>query len=157
MLLFAIAGTLAYTGVTQLMADRFTSTFGTELNVLIPVIMLTTAIGSAFVDNVIFVAAFAPVIEALGESVKVMPLWWALLFGACFGGNITLIGSTANIVALGMLEKNCKIHISFFQWVKVGALSALVASLIAWGMLTVMSPFMPDRAAERAAIEAPAH
>jgi Na+/H+ antiporter NhaD/arsenite permease-like protein len=158
MLLFAIAGTLAYTGVTKLMADHFTSTFGTDLNVLIPVIMVTTAIGSAFVDNVIFVAAFAPVIEALGESVKIMPLWWALLFGACFGGNITLIGSTANIVALGMLEKNFKMHISFFQWLKIGALSALTACLIAWGMLSVLSPLMPENAERKLpAAEAPAH
>jgi Na+/H+ antiporter NhaD/arsenite permease-like protein len=144
MFLFAIAGTLAYTGVTKLMADGFINHFGTNINVLIPVIMVTTAIGSAFVDNVIFVAAFAPVIEALGESVKIMPLWWALLFGACFGGNITLIGSTANIVALGMLEKNCKMHISFFQWLKIGALSAFVAIAIAWGLLTILTPLMPD-------------
>jgi len=143
MLLFAIAGTLAYTGVTRLMADGFTRRFGTDLNVLIPVIMATTALGSAFVDNVIFVAAFAPIIEALGESVKIMPLWWALLFGACFGGNITLIGSTANIVALGMLEKECRIQISFFRWLKIGALSSLVACLIAWGMLALLAPLMP--------------
>jgi Na+/H+ antiporter NhaD/arsenite permease-like protein len=143
MLLFAVAGTLAYTGVTRLMAGSFTAHFGTNLNVLIPVIMAATAIGSAFVDNVIFVAAFAPVIEALGESVKVMPLWWALLFGACFGGNITLIGSTANIVALGMLEKNFKLHVSFFQWLKIGALSSVIACLIAWGMLALLAPLMP--------------
>lgn len=157
MFLFAIAGTLAYTGVTKLMADGFTKTFGTDLNVLIPVIMVTTAIGSAFVDNVIFVAAFAPVIEALGESVKIMPLWWALLFGACFGGNITLIGSTANIVALGMLEKNFKLHISFFQWLKIGALSAFVAIAIAWGMLTVLSPFMPEMETPAPAAGAASH
>jgi len=143
MLLFAIAGTLAYTGVTRLMADGFTRRFGTDLNVLIPVILGTTALGSAFVDNVIFVAAFAPIIEALGESMKIMPLWWALLFGACFGGNITLIGSTANIVALGMLEKECRIQISFFQWIKIGALSSLIACLIAWGMLALLAPHMP--------------
>ena len=143
MLLFAIAGTLAYTGVTRLMADGFPRRFGTDLNVLIPVILGTTALGSAFVDNVIFVAAFAPIIEALGESMKIMPLWWALLFGACFGGNITLIGSTANIVALGMLEKECRIQISFFQWIKIGALSSLIACLIAWGMLALLAPHMP--------------
>jgi Na+/H+ antiporter NhaD/arsenite permease-like protein len=143
MLLFAIAGTLAYTGVTRLLADSFTGAFGTDPNVLIPVIMATAAAGSAFVDNVIFVAAFAPVIETLGESVKVMPLWWALLFGACFGGNITLIGSTANIVALGMLEKNFKMHISFIQWFKIGFLSSLIACLIAWGALALLAPFMP--------------
>jgi Na+/H+ antiporter NhaD/arsenite permease-like protein len=147
MLLFAIAGTLEYTGVTELLAQRFASGFGASLPVLVPAIMVTTALGSAFVDNVIFVAAFSPVIAELGQTVSAMPLWWALLFGACFGGNITLIGSTANIVALGMMEKNYKSQIQFFTWLKVGALSALVAGLIAWGLLMVMIPWMPELAA----------
>jgi Na+/H+ antiporter NhaD/arsenite permease-like protein len=142
MLLFAIAGTLEYTGVTVLMARKFVSNFGTNLNVLIPVVMGTTAVGSAFVDNVIFVAAFSPVVEELGKSMAAMPLWWALLFGACFGGNITLIGSTANIVALGMLEKNFRVHIRFFDWLKIGALSSLLACLIAWGLLFLLAPYM---------------
>jgi Na+/H+ antiporter NhaD/arsenite permease-like protein len=144
MLLFAIAGTLEHTGVTQVIADGFISLCGDKPAILIPSIMATTAIGSAFVDNVIFVAAFSPVITALGETMPSMPLWWALLFGACFGGNITLIGSTANIVALGMLEKQSHTGVSFFQWLKIGALSAFVAMLIAWGMLSVMAPYMPE-------------
>ena len=143
MLLFAIAGTLEHTEVTKVIADGFVNLCGDKPGILIPSIMATTAIGSAFVDNVIFVAAFSPVITALGESVPSMPLWWALLFGACFGGNITLIGSTANIVALGMLEKQSHSSIGFFQWFKVGSLSALIACLIAWGMLTLMAPYMP--------------
>ena len=110
---------------------------------LIPAIMGTSAVGSAFVDNVIFVAAFSPVVEELGKSVHAMPLWWALLFGSCFGGNITLIGSTANIVALGMLEKNGHIHIRFWDWFKIGTLSALVACGIAWALLMLLSPLMP--------------
>lgn len=143
MLLFAIAGTLEYTQVTVFMADRFEHSFGHNLTVLVPVIMATTAIGSAFVDNVIFVAAFCPVIKELGQSVHAMPLWWALLFGACFGGNITMIGSTANIVALGMLEKNYRTQISFWRWLGIGALSAGVACLVAWLLLMVTSPLMP--------------
>ena len=143
MLLFAIAGTLEYTEVTVFMAERFEQGFGRSLATLVPVIMATTAIGSAFVDNVIFVAAFCPVIEELSQSVHAMPLWWALLFGACFGGNITMIGSTANIVALGMLEKQYKTQVNFWQWFKIGTLSAGVACLIAWGLLMAISPFMP--------------
>ena len=144
MLLFAIAGTLEYTGVTVITARRFVSAFGTHPAVLVPVIMLTTAIGSAFVDNVIFVAAFSPVVEELGKSVTSMPLWWALLFGACFGGNITLIGSTANIVALGMLEKQFHVRVRFREWLKIGALSAAVACLTAWILLLLLSPHMPS-------------
>ncbi len=143
MLLFAIAGTLKYTGVTTIIADNFIKVCGDKPTILIPSIMATTAIGSAFVDNVVFVAAFSPVITSLGETMHAMPLWWALLFGACFGGNITLIGSTANIVALGMLEKQSHVSIKFIEWFKIGAASALVACLIAWGMLTLMAPYMP--------------
>lgn len=143
MLLFAIAGTLEYTGVTELIADGFVSMCGDKPAILIPSVMATTAIGSAFVDNVIFVAAFSPVISELGKTMSAMPLWWALLFGACFGGNITLIGSTANIVALGMLEKQAHTGIGFFQWFKIGVLTAFFACLIAWGMLTLMAPYMP--------------
>lgn len=143
MLLFAIAGTLEHTEVTKVIADGFISLCGDKPGILIPSIMATTAIGSAFVDNVIFVAAFSPVITALGETMPSMPLWWALLFGACFGGNITLIGSTANIVALGMLEKQAHSGIGFFQWLKIGSLSAFIAMLIAWAMLSVMAPHMP--------------
>jgi Na+/H+ antiporter NhaD/arsenite permease-like protein len=142
MLLFAIAGTLEYTGVTELMANQFVEQFGHDANVLTPLIMATTAIESAFVDNVVFVAAFSPVIRELGAHTPAMPLWWALLFDACFGGNITLIGSTANIVALGMLEKNSHVHIRFIEWLKIGFLSSLVACLIAWAGLMLLSPFM---------------
>ena len=147
MLLFAIAGTLEHTHVDQIMADYFSSVCGSSHAVLVPFILAVTAIGSAFVDNVIFVAAFCPVIEQLSASAKDLPLWWALLFGACFGGNITMIGSTANIVALGMLEKRSHTHVGFFQWFKIGALAALLASCIAWGLLMLMSPLMPDRPA----------
>ena len=100
--------------------------------------------GSAFVDNVIFVEAFSPVIEQLANSVKDLPLWWALLFGACFGGNITMIGSTANIVALGMLEKHGGHQVSFFQWLKIGFLCTLVSGAIAVGALLILTPKMPD-------------
>ena len=94
----------------------------------------------------------SPVIKELGQSVSSMPLWWALLYGACFGGNITMIGSTANIVALGMLEKHARSHVRFLDWLKVGAVSALVACLIAWALLLLLSPYMPqDFAAEAVA------
>jgi Na+/H+ antiporter NhaD/arsenite permease-like protein len=66
-------------------------------------------------------------------------LWWALLFGACFGGNITMIGSTANIVALGMLEKRYRTRIVFMEWFKVGLLAGLLACLVAWLALVVVT------------------
>ena len=149
MLLFAVAGTLEHVGLTQKMARGFTTAFGPDPRSLVPIIIGTTGIGSAFVDNVVFVAAFSPVVRALSESLFGMPLWWAMLFGACFGGNITLIGSTANIVALGLLEKHGHVHISFWQWFKVGAVSAIVAGAVAWGALAAVSPLMARYAEAR--------
>ncbi len=145
MLLFAVAGTLEYTHVDQVMAKYFSSVCGSSVTILVPLIFMVSAVGSAFIDNVIFVAAFCPVIEQLSGSVKDLPLWWALLFGACFGGNITMIGSTANIVALGMLEKRSGSSITFFGWLKIGLLSTAVASAVSIGSLLLLEPLMPDR------------
>ena len=144
MLLFAVAGTLEHTHVDQVLANGFSKIAGTTTESLVPFIFSVSAFGSAFVDNVIFVAAFSPVIEQLSVTVKDLPLWWALLFGACFGGNITMIGSTANIVALGMLEKHGGSQISFFQWFKIGLLCTIVSGVLAVGALLVFSPYMPD-------------
>lgn len=152
MLLFAIAGTLEHTRVTELMARNFTRVCGTNLTLLTPLILVVTAVGSAFVDNVIFVAAFCPVIKELAKVAHDMPLWWALLFGACFGGNITMIGSTANIVALGMLDKRSRTQIRFMEWLKVGALSAGMAMLVAWLALMALAPLMPRRVAPPQAV-----
>ncbi len=137
MMLFAVAGTLEHTGVTAEVAASFTGFFGKDVGVLTPVIIFTTAVGSAFVDNVVFVAAFIPVVQNLVNELGDRTLWWALLFGACFGGNITMIGSTANIVALGMLEKRYRTQIHFVEWLKVGALVGLVTSAAAWAAIVL--------------------
>jgi len=141
MMLFAVAGTLEHTRVTTEIADRFQAFFGDRVSVLTPVIIILSALGSAFVDNIVFVAAFMPVVNKLEHT----PLLWALLQGACLGGNITMIGSTANIVALGMLEKRYRAHIHFFEWVKVGAVVGLISCLIAWGGIALLTPYMPTK------------
>ena len=144
MLLFAVAGTLEHTHVDKVLADGFSKIAGSTMGSLVPFIFTVSAFGSAFVDNVIFVAAFSPVIEQLSVNIKDLPLWWALLFGACFGGNITMIGSTANIVALGMLEKHGGSQITFFQWFKIGLLCTVVSGGIAVASLLFLAPKMAD-------------
>ena len=146
MLLFAVAGTLEHTQVTDRMAKGFVAHLGRNPRVLVPSILAITALGSAFVDNVVFVAAFVPVVKSLASTgLHGMPLWWALLFGACFGGNITMIGSTANIVALGMLEKRYRGQIRFLEWLKVGALVGIVSCAIAAGGVLFLSRWMPHK------------
>ncbi|MCD8140906.1 MAG: anion permease [Planctomycetaceae bacterium] len=142
MMLFAVAGALEHTKVTEAMANGFASTFGESPVVLVPVILGLSAIGSAFVDNIVFVAAFMPVVTKLEQT----PLLWALLHGACLGGNITMIGSTANIVSLGMMEKRYRTGVNFFAWFKTGILVGAVSCLAAWGGIAVLSPYMPTKA-----------
>ncbi|PIR66161.1 MAG: hypothetical protein COU52_00320, partial [Candidatus Omnitrophica bacterium CG10_big_fil_rev_8_21_14_0_10_43_8] len=92
-----------------------------------------STIGSSLLDNVVLVAAFIPVIQSFGSiNINLQPLWWALLFGGCFGGNITLVGSTANIVALGILEKEKNIKMTFFRWLGVGFIVGIVTTSIVW-------------------------
>ena len=139
MMLFTVAGALEATGITEELAHRFQGLSGGNPAVLVPFVIALSAIGSAFVDNIVFVAAFIPVVRELNMT----PLWWALLFGACFGGNITVIGSTANIVALGMLEKRYRTHILFGEWLRIGAVVGLLSCLIAWGAIMLLAPHMP--------------
>jgi Na+/H+ antiporter NhaD/arsenite permease-like protein len=75
-----------------------------------------------------------------GLHLQLQPLWWALLFGGCFGGNITLVGSTANIVALGILEKEKNIRMTFFRWFWVGLTVGVVTTCVVWLALTIL-PF----------------
>lgn len=142
-MLFGVAGTLQYTEVTTEVASSLKGLLGERIDILVPAAMFISALGSAFVDNVIFVAAFIPVVQELvGEAGPIHSLWWSLLFGACFGGNITMIGGTANIVALGMLEKRYRTRIEFLEWFRVGLASGFVAAVVAWLTLLVTGPMM---------------
>jgi Na+/H+ antiporter NhaD/arsenite permease-like protein len=143
MLLFSKVGCLAYTGVTDKIADVFTGL--TASPVLLTIIMGAVAtFGSAALDNVVLVAALIPVVEALGEAgVYTFPVWWALLLGACYGGNITMVGSTANVVALGVLEKRTGYHMTFRKWILIGLAGSLLPLLVAQALLLIQLPLMP--------------
>ena len=141
MMLFAVAGSLEHTHVTEEIANHFQNVFGSRPSLLLPIIIAISAAGSAVLDNVVLVAAFVPVVDKLGQT----PLIWALLHGACLGGNITMIGSTANIVALGMAEKRYRTSIKFFEWLKVGLVVGIISCLISWASLAFLADRMPTR------------
>lgn len=133
LLLFIQAGTLRYTGTTVFIAEKIVNAIGSNPNFLITTVLWVSAIGSSVLDNVVLVAAFIPVIQGFQVlNVNLQPLWWALLFGGCLGGNITLVGSTANIVALGILEKESNIRVTFFRWFRVGLGVGIVTTGIIW-------------------------
>lgn len=89
------------------------------------------AVLSAVVDNVPITIALIPVIKGLGESgMDITPLWWALAFGAGFGGSGTMIGSTANIIVTTLSEKT-RTPITAKLWNKRGLPVMLVTCAIA--------------------------
>ncbi len=144
LMLFASVGALKYTGVTELVAEKLASTGGSDVQILILVTWLT-GILSAFLDNVLAVAIFIPIVQEMSTmGVNQFPLWWGLLFGGTFFGNLTMIGSTANIVAIGMLERRNLGHITMKEWIKPGIAVAVPTLVIATLMLYLQMPLMPS-------------
>jgi Na+/H+ antiporter NhaD/arsenite permease-like protein len=91
-------------------------------------IIWISAIASAFIDNIPFAATMIPLIYAIYNTesiaavfggIAINPLWWALSLGVGFGGNGTVIGSSAGIVATGLAEVNGH-RITFNQFIRVG-------------------------------------
>ena len=141
LLLFAQAGTLKFTGATDVLAKRLMDLTANNTSLLVGVVLWIATIGSSILDNVVLVAALIPVIQSFQAlSINLQPLWWALLFGGCLGGNITLVGSTANIVALGILEKERNIRMTFFRWFWIGLTTGVITTTIVWAAL-VFLPF----------------
>jgi len=85
----------------------------------------------------VVVPGLAPVAHNFSAGLSTSAPWWALLFGGCYGGNMTMIGSTANIVALGMLEKKTGHLIKFGYWLKVGLLASLIPMAIGMGAIMI--------------------
>ena len=134
MMLFAVSASLEKCGVTDEVAGLIAGdgSVAPSKYVLVPIIVAITAIGSAFVDNIVFVSTFIPIVRRLvATDPGLQPLWWALLFGACFGGNITAIGSTANLVAISMLGKKYSVKVAFLDWLKIGLLVGFVSCAVA--------------------------
>ena len=97
-------------------------------------VLWVSAIASAFIDNIPFTTAMIPVIKNIANDpnvgVPLRPLVWALAFGTCLGGNGTLIGASANVVAAGMAEQE-GITISFNRFFRVGFPMMLFSVVIA--------------------------
>jgi Na+/H+ antiporter NhaD/arsenite permease-like protein len=95
-------------------------------------------------DNILAVATFIPIVNDIGElGIHNYPLWWGLLFAATFFSNLTIIGSTANIVALGMLERQKRGHITLLEWIKPGALVSIPTLAVALILTYLQIPLMP--------------
>ena len=133
--LFIVVGGLIETGIIDSMAQwAITATAG-NFTLTGMLILWFSAIASAFVDNIPFVATMIPLIHQMGalggiSPTDLEPLWWSLSLGACLGGNGTLIGASANVIVAGMAEKN-GVHIRFIAFMKTAFPLMLLSIFIA--------------------------
>jgi Na+/H+ antiporter NhaD/arsenite permease-like protein len=118
--LFMLVGGIEATGVIAMMAKGVIAMTGGDLFLTAMAILWVSAIASAFIDNIPFVATMIPLIIQMGSmsDINIWPLWWALSLGACLGGNGTAIGASANVVAIGIMDRE-GVHISFGYYFKV--------------------------------------
>lgn len=118
--LFVVVGGLNSTGVIAMLANGMLELVGDNEMLAIVLILWASALISAFLDNIPFVATLIPMIQTMQHSgMDVMPLWWALSLGACLGGNGSLIGASANVVLAGVSAKN-GYPITFVSYLKKG-------------------------------------
>lgn len=107
--LFMLVYGIQKTGLIDMMAKALLDATGGDFKVTVLAILWASAILSAFIDNIPFVATMIPLIKAMGPAFggenALLPLWWALSLGACLGGNGTLIGASANLVVAGLAER----------------------------------------------------
>lgn len=128
--LFILVGGLVETGVIKAMATEAIQITSGDVTASTMLILWLSAIASAFIDNIPFVATLIPMIKEMGTMgmTNLEPLWWALSLGACLGGNGTLIGASANVVVAGMASQR-GVKLSFMQYLKV-AFPLMILSIV---------------------------
>lgn len=118
--LFVVVGGLNSTGVIAMLANGMLELVGDNEVLAIVLVLWVSALISAFLDNIPFVATLIPMIQTMQQGgMDVLPLWWALSLGACLGGNGSLIGASANVVLAGVSAKN-GYPITFMSYLKKG-------------------------------------
>jgi Na+/H+ antiporter NhaD/arsenite permease-like protein len=149
--LFILVGGIEAVGLLDKLATRAVSL--TDGNVLLTALILIWLAGvtSAIVDNIPAVATLIPLTYAIARLMfpelshldnadfaahpEVVPLWWSLALGACLGGNGTLVGASANVVAAGIAERRNE-PIGFWGFTRIGApfalMSLIVSSVYVW-------------------------
>ena len=133
MALFIVVAGAEETGLIQFIAEWVAHLAQGNLVVAVILVLWVSAIASAAIDNIPFTATMLPIVAFLNHNIPGAEsgvLWWALALGACFGGNGTMIGASANVVTVGLAEK-AGYHISFMAYIKACLAPMLVTVAIA--------------------------
>jgi Na+/H+ antiporter NhaD/arsenite permease-like protein len=131
--LFIMVGALVKTGVIDELARSATDV--TDGNALLTVMLIlgVSAPVSGIIDNIPYTATMAPIVSELSASIPDMAhphaIWWALVLGADFGGNLTAVGASANVVMLG-IARRAENPISFWEFTRKGLLITVLSIVI---------------------------
>ena len=130
--LFILVGVLEEYGVIEWIAHNVFMNVGDNPYVIVLMVLWVSGIASGFLDNIPFTITMIPIIHLLLESNPIPNniLWWSLALGACLGGNITIIGASANIVSVGIAKKY-GVEISFIDFMIKGIIVSLISLVIA--------------------------
>ncbi|MDD2317359.1 MAG: SLC13 family permease [Desulfobacterales bacterium] len=139
--LFILVGAVESSGLLALIADWIQKLAAGNFVVACALILWVAAIVSAFVDNIPFTATMLPIVAYLSQVIPGAEntLWWALALGACFGGNGTIIGASANVVTMGIAESR-GYKISFGGFLKVAFPYMIISVIIAHIWLMIVRP-----------------
>lgn len=119
--LFVLVGGLIDTGIIASLAQLVIQFTGGDIVIASTLILWLSAVASAFIDNIPFVATMIPLIQDMGNMGigNLEVLWWSLALGACLGGNGSLIGASANLIVAGLAEQE-GYKISFVRFLLIG-------------------------------------
>lgn len=129
--LFVLVGGLEVNGIINWLAKQAMALTGGDPGYTMFTVLGLSAVMSSFVDNIPFVATMIPLVQDMGAMGygDLEPLWWALSLGACLGGNGTVIGASANVVALSLARKH-NLVFSFLGFMKIAFPLMLVSIFI---------------------------
>jgi len=132
--LFIIVTGVEHTGVISMLGEKTLAMTGGDFAATAAAVLWVSAIASALIDNIPFVATMIPLIQSMaptfGGEEALIPLWWALALGACLGGNGSLIGASANLIVAGFAQRAGH-PIAFLTFMKHAFLLMLLTIAIA--------------------------
>jgi Na+/H+ antiporter NhaD/arsenite permease-like protein len=142
--LFILVGAMEQKGVIEWLAREIFLKAGSNPYIMTLMVLWVSGIASGFIDNIPFTITMIPIVHMMlaAHPIPHNILWWALALGACLGGNLTMIGSSANIVSVGILKKR-GYDVTFLEYMRRSApgtlLSLLICSVVLTAYLWVLS------------------
>ena len=136
--LFILVGAMEQKGVIEWLARNIFLQAGSNPYIMTLMVLWVSGIASGFIDNIPFTITMIPIVQMMlvQHPVPHNILWWALSLGACLGGNLTLIGASANIISAGILKKS-GYEISFGEYTRKSAPGAILSLFISSIVLMV--------------------